>query len=219
MELENGPHCFTGEGGILLVPSQQMQRITHWVNPNTKQMQSRWLFLDVAINERYSLDDLFTFPLLLPEEAWVPANQALNDILEEKSLCQQYAAIYRLLDQLVRLGTEKEQLDETVSSVLSYIHTHYSEKLTAETLMKLSHLSRSTFDRRFQKAVGRPVGEYINSFRLSQAALLLERTRYSLSQIAEKVGISDQFYFSKLFKRKFGISPYLFRKNSAGQQQ
>ena len=42
---------------------------------------------------------------------------------------------------------------------------------------------------------------------MKHAASLLEFTDMPISQIAEKVGINDPLYFSKKFKKHFGISP------------
>ena len=54
--------------------------------------------------------------------------------------------------------------------------------------------------------------KYLNNYRLSVASDLLTKTNDSVKTIAEKVGINDQFYFSKLFKAKYFKSPQQYRK-------
>ncbi len=56
----------------------------------------------------------------------------------------------------------------------------------------------------------RPI-DFINNKRLERAQLLLTTTDKPLQDIAEKVGIPNLSYFSRMFKRKFGIPPAKFR--------
>lgn len=51
------------------------------------------------------------------------------------------------------------------------------------------------------------VTEYINNEKLYYACELIRNTSMNISEIADYLGYSDVFYFSKLFKKKFGISP------------
>jgi len=55
--------------------------------------------------------------------------------------------------------------------------------------------------------------------RLNLAAKLLCETEDSINAIAEKVGIPDIFYFSKLFKNNFNLAPSLYRKNCTGSYE
>ena len=64
----------------------------------------------------------------------------------------------------------------------------------------------------FKKATGNSPVKYLNEYRLSVACELLHNTGDSIKSIAEKVGIPDQFYFSKLFKSKYSVSAQQYRK-------
>ncbi|HEY0108894.1 MAG TPA: AraC family transcriptional regulator [Fibrella sp.] len=97
-------------------------------------------------------------------------------------------------------------------TVLNYIHTHLSEKITVEQLAALQQLNADYFSRRFQRLLGiRPI-DYIINKRLERAQLLMTTSSLPLQIIAEQVGITDIYYFSRLFKRRFGIPPGQYRK-------
>ncbi|WP_040005856.1 helix-turn-helix domain-containing protein [Fibrisoma limi] len=99
-------------------------------------------------------------------------------------------------------------------TVLSYIHTHLSKKITVEQLAALQHLHVDYFSRQFQALLGiRPI-DYIINKRLERAQLLMATTSLSLQSIAEQVGIADIYYFSRLFKRRYGLPPGTYRKQS-----
>ena len=55
--------------------------------------------------------------------------------------------------------------------------------------------------------------KYIVEMRMEKAKELLIYSRYSVSEIAEKLGYSDNTYFSNAFKSYMGVSPLNFRKN------
>ena len=54
--------------------------------------------------------------------------------------------------------------------------------------------------------------EWLNQRRLQMASQYLSSTRKTISEIAAMCGFSDQFYFSRVFRRHFGQSPLRYRK-------
>ena len=79
-------------------------------------------------------------------------------------------------------------------------------------MVRLSGLPERTFKRRFQKAVGMPPLEYVHALRLERAKQLLETTDETLDKLAERVGYEDATFFSRLFRRKVGLTPALYRR-------
>lgn len=72
--------------------------------------------------------------------------------------------------------------------------------------------SYSTLRTAFRAEVGLPLGQYHLGLRLGEARRLLIQTDLSVSEIAERVGFCDQKYFSAIFKRKMGVTPFACRK-------
>ncbi len=74
------------------------------------------------------------------------------------------------------------------------------------------------FVRRLFKAVsGLPPQQFLIQCRLQQAASLLVGTGETVGVIAERVGIGNEFYFSRLFKAKYRIPPLEYRREFAGR--
>ena len=59
--------------------------------------------------------------------------------------------------------------------------------------------------------------QYILSLRMVNAQSLLENTEYNIGEIAEIVGYDNPLYFSRVFKKEYGISPVQYRKRAENQ--
>ena len=77
-------------------------------------------------------------------------------------------------------------------------------------------ISENYLSRLVKNATGRSVGAWIDIVRIQRAKRLLAETRLSIIDIAAAVGIEDQSYFSRLFKRETSLTPSAFRKKMQG---
>lgn len=82
-----------------------------------------------------------------------------------------------------------------------------------ERFAKLMGMSRMTLYRKFKAVTGDSPSEFIRSIRLNKAAELLRSGEFTVSEIADKVGISDLSYFSASFKKRFDQTPSQFQKH------
>ena len=73
-------------------------------------------------------------------------------------------------------------------------------------------ISENYLSRLVKKYTGRSVGAWIDIVRIQRAKRLLSETRLPIIDIAAAVGIEDQSYFSRLFKKETGLTPSSFRK-------
>ena len=74
-------------------------------------------------------------------------------------------------------------------------------------------LGRGRFSSEFKRVFAIPPSKYIMRKRLEQARYLLMTTNRTLEDIAEELGFSDAFHFSKSFKNNIGLSPKEFRES------
>lgn len=124
-----------------------------------------------------------------------------------------YQIILAMIEKYdLNLNLNSHALSPCVVKAMNYIHEHLSAQLTIAELTAVSYVSKSTLTKRFQRELQTTIKEYINDVIMFEAATLLVKSTLSISEISEKYGFSDQFYFSKKFKTKFGISPREFRK-------
>lgn len=77
-------------------------------------------------------------------------------------------------------------------------------------------ISENYLSRLVKQSTGRSVGAWIDIVRIQRAKRLLSDTSLSVIDIAASVGVEDQSYFSRLFKRETGITPSSFRKKMQG---
>ena len=88
-----------------------------------------------------------------------------------------------------------------------YIEGHLAEKICGEDMARLCSMSPYRFSREFKEAFGISFREYLVRLRLKESARLLENPQARVAQVAYAVGFNDMSYFSRMFKRYFGVSP------------
>lgn len=91
------------------------------------------------------------------------------------------------------------------------IELHLFSNLKLEQLAKLCNQSLSSFQREFKKEFNDSPTNYIIGKKIEKAQELLCITNLPINEIAYKVGFQDQLYFTRLFKKRMGITPSKFR--------
>ena len=99
--------------------------------------------------------------------------------------------------------------------VISYIEDHYSEKFSLDQIAENMYLSPFYISRIFKGETGNTPIRHLINLRLEKAKELLEEGyQGSIQEVAALVGYDDAYHFSKLFKKRYGISPSQVRKKS-----
>ena len=128
------------------------------------------------------------------------------------------AAAAHLADIAVSLGRRSRRLHmqdspaARLDASLQYIHAHYASELSVSMLAEMCHLSTGRYASLFKTCTGISPQNYLIDLRLKNASALMQRTDLSLKQIAAAVGYGDALYFSRLFKRRIGVSPSRYRR-------
>ena len=125
-------------------------------------------------------------------------------------------AILSIICQLYsKSDAKKDSLALSRNAIINTLPTiseRIGEKITVESLAKETNLSRSTFTRRFTEICKIPPYRYIADLRMSAAVEMIEEGVLSLSDIAQKCGFCDSAHLSREFRKKYGISPLVYRK-------
>ncbi|WP_339279830.1 AraC family transcriptional regulator [Paenibacillus sp. FSL W8-1187] len=98
-----------------------------------------------------------------------------------------------------------------VADCLRYLHAHYDEDISVESMAREFQLDRKYLSSLFKRETGMPPRQYLLDYRMSRAADLLDRTDCTVSEIAFSVGYRDPLLFSRMFKRVRGCSPRSYR--------
>lgn len=103
-------------------------------------------------------------------------------------------------------------MPEEIEAAVSYFNEHYNTKISVEQYADSLHISTNWFIRNFKQYMKTSPAQYTLSLRMVNAQSLLENTDYNISEIAEIVGYDNPLYFSRVFRREFGVSPAQYRK-------
>lgn len=101
-----------------------------------------------------------------------------------------------------------------MDSAVRYFHENYHKPINIEEFAASNHMSVSWFIRNFKTYTGSTPAQYLLSLRLSNAQTLLETTSYNITEIADIVGYDNPLYFSRIFRKQFGMSPTEFRNQT-----
>jgi len=105
--------------------------------------------------------------------------------------------------------------DRRVAAAMEYLDRHLAAKTSLEEVAAAVGLSPSRLAHLFRAEAGVTAQVYLEGRRMQRATELLQRTGFSIQQIAVAVGFESPFYFSRRFKAATGRSPSAFRE--AGQ--
>jgi AraC-like DNA-binding protein len=84
--------------------------------------------------------------------------------------------------------------------------------LDMEALVRELAIGYSKFRKMFKQATGHSPNQYHINLRLDKAKELLSTTNLNVTEVAYQLGFDSVFYFSRLFKKKNGVSPKSFRE-------
>ena len=110
----------------------------------------------------------------------------------------------------------REQYSPMIRKVMTYIDGNLSGDLTLTTLAQLMEITPSYLSTLFHRETGSTLALYIATARMKAALQLLRTTRLQIQTVAQLCGFSDPNYFSKQFKRHFGITPLQYQRGQAG---
>ena len=123
-------------------------------------------------------------------------------------MVESYVRIMTICARYLTLSNALPVEKPTVSGMaMRYIHDNLSRKLTLKDICEEIGCSKSTLINAFKYEVGTTVNQYITEMRVSEAAAMLRMGKETVSAIAAATGFSDQSYFSKVFTKRYGVSP------------
>ena len=132
-----------------------------------------------------------------------------------------FAEFIRLMIRLVRLasapGREASGYSFQIGSAIRLMEARIGEELSLKTIAEAVHMSESCFRHHFFAVTGIAPIRYLIRMRLKKALLLLT-TVTPIADIARLSGFSDQNYFTRQFRKQFGITPNAFRKQYTAQK-
>ena len=127
----------------------------------------------------------------------------------EDYIASMFNTILLLVSRQQQEGENVEiNIPEEIEAAIAYFNENYNIKISVEDYADSLHISTRNF-KRYMKI---SPAQYILSLRMVNAQSLLENTDYKIGEIAEIVGYDNQLYFSRVFRKEYGVSPAQYRK-------
>jgi AraC-like DNA-binding protein len=108
---------------------------------------------------------------------------------------------------------EQTVKDFLVEAAVTYILEHLQHKILIQDICYNVGTNMSTLNFRFRRTFNMSVGQYIVNEKMKKARHLLIGTTYSITEIADRCGFENVYYFSNVFKKVNGISPSKYKNN------
>ena len=172
--------------------------------------------------------DNYLVPVCKYEAGFVPVathprvTEAVDRLLdaisaeENKNPLFAIGAVYEIIGALHQYCAGETRLihriDDSFKSILEYINSHYTERISARDISRMFGYNETYFCRRFKAVTGITVMKYIQILRMELAQKLLKNSKEEIGNIAWECGFSDISYFSNCFKKQFGVTPTEFRE-------
>ncbi|GGG29480.1 AraC family transcriptional regulator [Lysinibacillus alkalisoli] len=113
---------------------------------------------------------------------------------------------------LSAMQQKSEDTYQVFLAATTYIHNYYVEPIPIATLAAQNGVNRNRLTYVFKRHAGMGPAEYILRYRLNRGKEMLLTSPLPIQQIAHEIGFSDPFYFSRTFKKYYGIAPSSYRE-------
>lgn len=200
--------CHSGEAALL----QPRTMHEYGVDPHA----DGWELIWAHFHPREHWAPFLAWPRIGPGIATVALTRSFEDVFDAMRRAhrerEELLAMPAIEEALVRSWREAAPTpslvhDERVRLVTEYLQDHLAE---AHSVAALSHrvgLSESRLSHLFQSELGVSPRVYLERLRMDRARRLLANTNLTIREIAEEVGMENEFYFSNRFRKLVGISP------------
>jgi AraC-like DNA-binding protein len=98
-----------------------------------------------------------------------------------------------------------------IRRAVKYLSDHLDEAVDLRTIADVACMERTAFSKAFKRRIGLTLHEFIRAYRISEAALRMETSDASVTEIALQVGYSSPASFDKAFKEVSGTTPLRYR--------
>jgi AraC-like DNA-binding protein len=202
------------------------------VNPNTRhcEISNNLSFYAIGINQiNMYLKETFTKKIIhftLNSHDYSSLNTLYTIIFDEANNknTNHVSIIENLIDSIFKIIVRYKNLvikenstetnSELVFNIKNIINEYYYTNIKLDDVAVSLSQSKSTICHEFKKEMGISIIQYKINRQLEEACNLLTLTDMSISTISSMVGFNTTSYFTKYFKKRYGVSPKEFRKNN-----
>lgn len=199
----NGEHIVLKAGDVMLLPPgtqrarTELSDAVHYISFN--------FYTDETIDLPILMHDAVTNEILSLFKAFTP-----HHLSGEKRAREKASNIIGYILEVLMIVNEQASQNLHILKAIDYINSHLAETISLSDLAAFLHLSREYTASLFKKETGMTVSSFINEQKLARACDLLRDKEKSLVTIAQALGYENYGYFSRIFKKRYGVSPAKF---------
>ncbi len=137
-------------------------------------------------------------------------NEEINQIKNNDELCYWVTDICnQYIDMVFKYIDSKHS--NIIHKSIQFVNQYYSEKITVDNMAKRVYLSTAYFSRVFKDETGISFHNYLNKIRIEKSKQILLETNLRIIDVSLMVGFEDQSYFTKVFNKLVGKTPFEYR--------
>ncbi|MFC5447435.1 helix-turn-helix transcriptional regulator [Paenibacillus aestuarii] len=183
----------------------------HFSYVRVEQIEGRWgiqeepgplpLHPAQQLTDYYQVEDVFK----RLTETWAAKLPGYE--FSSKTLLHQ---LWIAIAQNIRKATPNYSASLKVERVIQYMHDHIHQRIKLNQLAELVQLSPTYLSRSFKSITGYSIIELFNKMKMDKAKEMILEGNWKMKDVAGALGFSDEFYFSRMFKKSEGVSPSEF---------
>lgn len=109
--------------------------------------------------------------------------------------------------------SQNQTYGNVTSQVKRLLQNEYAKQWTLDELAFQMNISKAYMCTLFKQSTGQTIMDYLSKIRIYKAADMLRDPQSKVNEVGDQVGYGDPGYFTRIFKKHFGISPSQYRKN------
>ena len=187
------------------------------VSSENKDWLKRKRFSGINVLPHFAVQDAQTLKKLFSKACRINKKQADDPYFQIALNACAYEIVHAVLLECMRVGAtlftpSKNLHEDLIADFIENVENEYMNEINVDELVAGYGLSKNHFAKVFKKATNVAPHDYLIDFRIEKAKTLLQEGKYYVNEIAEMVGYPDYAYFSRIFKKKEGVSPKNYLK-------
>lgn len=185
-----------------------------------------WLFITFELKNSEAIRSLQNSPRVLDPAGLQLLDNLVREFVAPRETGRDTLAISFLLSRLLLhlrdcgalpegrrdIHSSDDVRDVILEHINRYVRSHLHQSVTISDIAEELGYSVSHLRAVFRDRLGVSLGRYMRESRLSEAAQLLQKSEFNVSEIGEKCGFESLYAFSRAFRKSYGIPPRTYRQ-------
>lgn len=208
-------------GDVALIPPGVIHRTSYETPTHSRKLINcgEW-YIPASVREKLGEFPCFTASPAAQKQlerifAAIEKEQRDPDEFSADAIRARVTQLLLLIARESRVSEQKKIESPVVEKAVEYITEHFRGSVTLAEAAAACYVSKEHLSRTFKRETGFGFSEYLTLYRLKAAdALLRDRPDLRIVDVALRCGFNDSNYFSKVYKKMFGISPMRIQKEN-----